>query len=577
MPDETADPLAPARAALARGDLVSTYDLAVGALDEGVPGADYLVVLSLARLGDTAAARARYLAFGLDAATDVDTRALWARLAKDEAAAAQTGPGRTASFREASAAYARIFEETGDVFPGVNAATTALLSGDVEGATRCAADILTRIGESADFWTAASRAEALLLLGREDDALAGMRAALALPGASTGARTTTLRQLDLIARGTGLDAGGAIRDVLRPPTTLCYCGHMFLADPAAEATLAARIDAVLEERQVGIGFGALACGSDILVAERLLARGCELNVVLPFRIEDFRALSVEPGGSEWNARFDACLAAAASLHIVSSIGDIGDPQALRHASDVGMGLARLRARHHATDATLLAIWDGTPPRGVAGTALDVAAWEAAHGETVVLAPEGIDRRLTSGALPTEYDGPPRVVMALIFADVPGFAALPEIELPTFWREVMGTVGQVLDRHGQAVVSRNSWGDAIFAVVDKVSVAAEIVLSLQETLKEITPGVTLRIGVHQGTVFATPDPITHLPTFYGRDVARAARIEPVTPPGQVYVTESFAAALAMEAEDEFRCFYVGQVQLAKQFGTFPMYRLARAGI
>ena len=50
---------------------------------------------------------------------------------------------------------------------------------------------------------------------------------------------------------------------------------------------------------------------------------------------------------------------------------------------------------------------------------------------------------------------------------------------------------------------------------------------------------------------------------------------MTPPGDVYVTEPFAAMVALHAPYRFRCRYVGQVDLAKKYGAFPMYRLTAA--
>ena len=40
-----------------------------------------------------------------------------------------------------------------------------------------------------------------------------------------------------------------------------------------------------------------------------------------------------------------------------------------------------------------------------------------------------------------------------------------------------------------------------------------------------------------------------------------------------MTESFAAILALEAPDEFRCRYVGNVKFAKDYGSYPIYRLS----
>ena len=40
-------------------------------------------------------------------------------------------------------------------------------------------------------------------------------------------------------------------------------------------------------------------------------------------------------------------------------------------------------------------------------------------------------------------------------------------------------------------------------------------------------------------------------------------------------EPFAAMIALHAPYRFRCRYVGQVDLAKKYGAFPMYRLTAA--
>jgi adenylate cyclase len=84
---------------------------------------------------------------------------------------------------------------------------------------------------------------------------------------------------------------------------------------------------------------------------------------------------------------------------------------------------------------------------------------------------------------------------------------------------------------------------------------------------------MRIGVHYGPAFRTIDHITGRDTFYGTEVSRAARIEPVTPPGAVFVTEPFASILALEADEDFVCQYVGRIALAKNYGEYPMYRLS----
>ncbi len=57
--------------------------------------------------------------------------------------------------------------------------------------------------------------------------------------------------------------------------------------------------------------------------------------------------------------------------------------------------------------------------------------------------------------------------------------------------------------------------------------------------------------------------------------RTARIEPVTPEGHVYVTEPFAASIALETDTPFICEYVGHVPAAKGYGDLAMYLLRRS--
>ena len=121
-----------ARAALARGDLIAAYDVATAAIVEGDTGGTvrHQQVLALARMGDTERAMDLFAAYGLDRSNDAHERAIGARLLKDRALAAAPGPERQRAVARAFEAYHAIYRESGDSFPGINAATLALLAGD---------------------------------------------------------------------------------------------------------------------------------------------------------------------------------------------------------------------------------------------------------------------------------------------------------------------------------------------------------------------------------------------------------------------------------------------------------------
>jgi class 3 adenylate cyclase len=90
-------------------------------------------------------------------------------------------------------------------------------------------------------------------------------------------------------------------------------------------------------------------------------------------------------------------------------------------------------------------------------------------------------------------------------------------------------------------------------------------------------MNLRIALHAGPVYEFDDPITSNRNYGGTQVSRAARIEPIAPPGQVYASEAFAAMSATKRTRNFTCDYVGQTPMAKGYGTLPMYHVRRTSL
>ena len=570
--------------AIDKGNLLLAYDLARVAIDEGDTSAElrHLLVLTLARMGDGQQAMELYTEYGLHGSDNAHHRSIAARILKDAALAMPDGEDREEALTEAYRAYAEIYESSSDAYPGINAASLALLSGRKEQAQTLASSIiaLNEISNPQSYYDAATLAEALLINERVDEAAAALYMASRLPDANIGAKSSTSRQLSLLAKMLELDADR--EDILlapiSPPTVVHYCGHMFLEDATIEAGLRQRIDDFLNEQNGDFAYGSLAAGADILVAEAILARGGELHLTLPFLKEDFIEQSVLPAGEGWTDRFEHCLEAATSVHFATEMNYVGDPEQFGYASKVAMGMAKLRAQYLRTSPQQLAIWDGVAVDGPAGTGADVKAWNDFGGATTVIAPDDINRKLSWPKQP-DTDDLTRGLAAYLFTDFPGFSKLAEAALPAFWQGVMGRMGSVLERYPDKVLAKNSWGDAVLAITLDAPVAADIALALQDALQDfdysllgLSESSGMRIGVHYGPAYQTQDLITGKTTFYGTEVSRAARIEPVTPPGAVFVTEPFAAILVLEASDRFKCRYVGNVEFAKGYGTYPIYRL-----
>jgi class 3 adenylate cyclase len=572
------DTLASVEAAIRAGDLLNAYDLAHAEAERGAADRrlHYYEVLTAARLGLLDEAQRLYVLRELDREADIDCRALRARLLKDLAFRRQEP--EPAALTAAADVYRDVAHSTGDSFPAVNAASLYLLAGRSAEARRLATDILSTANHFAenDYFAAVTRAEALLLLGRDGEAYDAAEHALRARGATAGARATTVTQLERLAPV--LHAARALADLLRPEAIATFCGHIFRPDFAREQALAADVATIISTKKIGVGYGALAAGADLLIAEQLLARGGEVHGVLPFHEADFIKASVAPAGETWVRRYHEVRQQISSLTFATPSDYVGDPRQFAYGADVAMGLAGLRAAHARANVWQLAIWDGGPS-GIAGTGRDVARWRSQGGQSIVI--DGADLNRPRHA--AQADGPDRREQkAVLFTDFPGFSALPERHLPAFWSEVMEAASAALERHAAELDYRNSWGDAIYAVFSSARSAAEAALDIQHALARIDASklgldrpAAMRISLHHGPLYVGRDPITGRQSYYGIEVSRAARVEPITPPGSVYVTEPFAAILWIEARDRFATRFVGTMPLPKGFGEFRIYALDHA--
>ena len=572
-----------------RGELLTAFDLAERALDEHPDDLwlKHRAVLALARAGSTDEAARRFGEYGLAAVDEEDVAALRARIVKDIALAAD-GAERSEAAARSAALYAAIHERTGGWYPAVNAATLSLIAGDPGRAERYAHAALEALAKRGDdsYYAAATEAEAELVLGRPDAAADAVARAVALNEGDYGALSTTRRQLRLVCEATGADA--AVLAPLAGPSVAHFCGHRVGAVGAearfpaeAEAQVAAAIAAELDREPVGYGYGALAAGADILWAEALFAHGAELHVVLPVSLEEFVRASVAPAGPAWVERFHRCIDAATTIQYATDDARGSDDVLFRYGSELAMGLALLRARFLDAQARQLAVWDRGGAHGAAGTAIDIATWRRGGRLTVAIDPAGL-RWEVDGDTPATFSETvaERVVRAVLFADMRGFSKLTDEQYLQFDETVMAAFAEVL-REANGVASVNTWGDALAVVLDDVVAAANCALRLQEEMASLDLAsaglpehLALRLGAHLGPVLPSFDPVRGVPTFTGSHVSRTARIEPVTPPGAIYVTSAFAAALVLAGRDELACDYVGHMPAAKDWGRLRMYRLRR---
>jgi len=316
---------------------------------------NYRQIIRLARSGALERAWARFEASGL-AGNEEDPRALTlrARLKKDRAKRSE-GAERIDWLRQSAADYLAAAAISGGSYPMINAASLSLLAGQPSQAARLAQqvlDLLEARPEEAEtrYWHGATRAEAFLLLGKLPEARAALRTAVADAPLAWEDRAATLGQFQLVCAELGHDSSWL--DQLRPPRSVHFSGIMGVE--AGNGPLESEIADWLERENVGFGFGALAAGADIWIAEALDRRGAELHVILPCPADIFRTSSVCAVDPVWGERFDRLMERAVSVDVLDTANS-PTPAAVKLGDAVARGLAIHNARNLQSEALALRI------------------------------------------------------------------------------------------------------------------------------------------------------------------------------------------------------------------------------
>jgi class 3 adenylate cyclase/tetratricopeptide (TPR) repeat protein len=477
--------------------------------------------------------------------------------------------------------------------------------------------------EGTRFATLRARAEALLLLGKEDEATAAYDALRSVEDGSISALAEARYRTCFIA-----DALSKPRDFFKrafPPLQLIvFTGHLpdlpgqpqrfpaNLVDPVRE-----RLRNKLAELQAHIGIASAAAGADLLFLEQLGDRAASLfHVVLPWSEDEFRRTSLrpyEPNSAEsvWEPLFDQAVERAATIRELGEFYAPSDSIGWQYMSEVTAGLALHTARMLRLDLQPLALWDRQRGRGAGGTEDFVKFCRDQLGaepmivdlprpgsERALEGGQGVSRRVERSALHQE-------VKSMLFADIVGYSKLTEVAIPEFVTCFLERVSQLAANSQHAPQSVNTWGDAVYAVFDFAVDAGNFALELARMIHDndaewvqrglyweepasggkpaVKHPLNIRIGLHTGPVFLHYDPVVRRLGYTGAHVSRAARIEPVTKPGEVFASEEFTAFAELDAarrryrgEPEvatFVCEYAGSMALAKGYpGRYRIYRL-----
>lgn len=544
-------------AARRQGNHLLAFDLAQRALLDWPESIvfEHQAILALARAGASDNARARYdklAASGRLEAITVprlaeDFAALDGRLWKD--LAQRSGPDDALRYRLLSAnAYAAAWRRFGGYYSAINAASMFLAAGNKTDAADYAhtALELARNASEDGYWAVATQAEALLILGDTAGAAAALKLASELGGQNLDEIAATRRQLTWVTALAG--APPETLEALAGPRVLTWISGGAAPDVGADIASGQRF----------IAFGPLLSGADLTTARALLDAGIEVNLVLPCDADLIAASPIRASVSDFDAIFQPTIEQAASVNLVTHEGGPFEPAAQMLCRQQASGLARLRAEYLAVTPELVSAGADGVRFSPLLAELPVAALPAGTPADLVREPH-----------------------AILFGDVHGFSRLNEAQQLVFLEHIIGGFADVLDARPFVEYAETA-GDGLFVVLADVIGAAECCFALREVLLPeriaaagLPDHLGLRLSAHVGPLHRRHDRVIRRDKFCGMEVIRTARIEPVTPVGEIFVTEQFAATLAYDAGDRYLCEYAGIQPMAKSFGECRMYSLRPA--
>lgn len=404
------------------------------------------------------------------------------------------------------------------------------------------------------------------------------------------------------------------------PSIVIFTGHMMdkvgrvppafvpRFPPEKESEASAAIATALAEMDACAGYSSAACGADILFIERMLERGAAVHLVLPYAEELFIQDCIEvpenaepaqrfqqPTGSTWLQRYRAMRDRVTSVLVLGDKRPRDNSSASDCCNRVFLGMGLMQARTEGLALSLLTLWDGWSGDAPGGTRSLVKLADSLQipiRYLPQLRPRNVEDILHTASPPPGIGAsphratldrePPQQICAVLFADVAQFSRLDETALPNFVSGYLQPLAGIIQsaRHGgYGPLDFNTWGDGLFCVFDSMLKACRFALGLRQLTaspdwihENRGEALALRIALHAGPVYRIPDPVFPKDTFVGTNISLAARIEPVTQPGQIFCSQAFAALAAAEgvSDVDFEC--LGEHTLTKDAGRLTLFRL-----
>lgn len=564
-----------------------------------------LMGLTMARLGSYEKANellySLYVTGGKDS---IETLGMLGRTHKDLWLNSKDDEDKKNHLAKSRKYYQEAYDKEKSLWTGINVATTFALEGNIKEAQKSAQEIIKlceKENNQEDYWLQATYGEAWLILGKHDEAIKHYKEAVALGQKNIGDINSTRRNAHLLFEGLKIpqEVKDKIDYALCVPKVIVFTGHMIDKEnrkkprfpKEKEKEVYQQIYDFIKNQGPCIGYTSAAMGADILFIEAMEALGNKVTIVLPFSAEQFEKESVcQDEDDSWVKRYRTILNNKHEIIELAKQGTQYFDYYYQFGNNIMYGQARIKAFQLETSLCPLAVWNKDDIGKTGGASSFIKKWlDQGHDVNIIDLKAIIDGSAKGDPLEIIQQEPVSdldyyddyKIKGILFADTVNYSRLQDHEFVMFEKIVFGLVKDMIDSGQYQIATKNTWGDAVYLVFDKIKDAGLFALELNEKISQLnwkelgfSQNMQIRTAVHAGPVHCSINPVTGKMYFNGSNVCRAARMEPLTPPGEVYTSLEYASLAASEHIDDFYCTYIGKISMPKKYGTFSTYHLRR---
>jgi hypothetical protein len=353
-----------------------------------------------------------------------------------------------------------------------------------------------------------------------------------------------------------------------PPNVVAFSGHMIdhpsRTTPRFPATIEQPVkDSIrnsIRTLNARIGYCSLACGSDILFVESMVAEGGEVNLFLPFAEEDFIKTSLAFAGSHWVDRYHA-LVKKLPVNFLSLSGYGGNDELFSYLSRVIYGAAILRSNATHSEPHLLTVSSEIDlKRKEGGTRDTVARWPFPQRH-VNINPDIYTINITPSEIKTfssfSFQKTAEKIVYLVYVGLEGMAP-PEFD------EISQSYGETTTDAALSIMFTQSLPDSRIIAFETDAGAMEFVDHVREAVEPIKKENSVKFGLHAGTALIDQNCLTGQTVEDLKEMGRHISV------GAVCASENFAAILALNNRAYF-LHYAGVISSFNQMNK-PFYSI-----